>query len=265
MTLRFMCSHPFARQPLRLDDLSGRHLGGNVIALFDRSLASVVAHFDRHFARGIVSARHRQVEPHMSADIVLRHSLAVGVHHAEVVLRAGVALVGSLAKPCDGLRVILGHSLAIGISQAVVDRAGAARRLPRPSPRPRPKRPVIRPRQDAPPVRRIERAPNGAPRGSRPQPADAPGTKAKDIGCRSRLSAIHATPIMVRELNQAIALCPSPSLLPRGCKLGRVGYLGSDTRGRVCRERGRICNLKLMRGAISSSVRPPFRPRLTAF
>ena len=38
---------PLARQPLRLDDLSGRHLGGNVIALFDRPLARVVALFDR--------------------------------------------------------------------------------------------------------------------------------------------------------------------------------------------------------------------------
>src|SRR5271157_4677603 len=54
----------------------------------------------------------------MSADIVLRHAFAVGVHQAEAELRAAVPLIGGLAIPDEGLRVVLRHALALGVHQA---------------------------------------------------------------------------------------------------------------------------------------------------
>ena len=73
-------------------------------------LARVIVHFYRHFAVRRRKAQRRQVEPHMRADIVLRHAVALGVHPAEVGLRVGVPLVGGLAEPYDGLRVVLRHA-----------------------------------------------------------------------------------------------------------------------------------------------------------
>src|SRR5271166_5908493 len=89
---------PLARHPLRFGDLSGRHLGGHVIAVFDR-----------HFAGGgIFCMRRRQVVPHVSLRVVLRHAMAVVVHRAEVDLPKGVPLFCGLSEPDDGLSIIPG-------------------------------------------------------------------------------------------------------------------------------------------------------------
>ncbi len=46
----------------------------------------------------------------MSLGIVLRHSLALVVHGAEVELSVSVSLVGYFAMPLRGLGVVLQHS-----------------------------------------------------------------------------------------------------------------------------------------------------------
>ena len=65
------------------------------------------------FRSTLIALRGRQVEPHVCADVILRHALAIGVHDAETVLRIGVALVGGEAKPLQGLGVVLRHPSAI--------------------------------------------------------------------------------------------------------------------------------------------------------
>ena len=64
-------------QLLRLGHLLGSHLrGGNVAALH----------------RVSITFHRREVEPHMSADIIDRHTLTLAIHQAEVVLRLCLAL-----------------------------------------------------------------------------------------------------------------------------------------------------------------------------
>ena len=46
----------------------------------------------------------------MSFDVVLWDAFAVGVHDSEVVLGAGVTLLGGQAVPPDGFRVVLRHA-----------------------------------------------------------------------------------------------------------------------------------------------------------
>ena len=56
----------------------------------------------------------------MCLHVVLRHACAVGVHHAEVVLRGGIPLVRSLAVPADSSSVVLRHACAVVVHQAEV-------------------------------------------------------------------------------------------------------------------------------------------------
>ena len=57
--------------------------------------------------------------------VVLRHALAVGMHSAEVVLRVGVPLLGGTAKPASSFRIILRHALTFVVHDAeVVLRSG---------------------------------------------------------------------------------------------------------------------------------------------
>ena len=58
--------------------------------------------------------------PHEGLRVVLRHSQAIGVYPAEIVLRRGAPLVGGLAIPHASLRVVLRHSQAVGINHAEV-------------------------------------------------------------------------------------------------------------------------------------------------
>lgn len=44
--------------------------------------------------------------------VVLRHTFAIVVHHAEEVLPFGMALVGRFAVPLDGLGMVLGDTFA---------------------------------------------------------------------------------------------------------------------------------------------------------
>src|SRR5271157_4943240 len=89
---RWVALHPLARHPPRLGDLSGGHTGCNKVAPLDRQIANP----------GVRCACGSgcNVEPHMSADIVLRHALAVGVHHAEAELRAA----SPARRPCGTRR-----------------------------------------------------------------------------------------------------------------------------------------------------------------
>src|SRR6266436_6240502 len=75
---------PFAGQFLRLRDLLGRHLRGDLIPISFR--VSVP------FGRG-------QVEPHVRGDMVLGDAKAKNVHESETGLSAGAALIGRLAIP----------------------------------------------------------------------------------------------------------------------------------------------------------------------
>ena len=51
-------------------------------------------------------------------DIVLRHTLALGIHHAELGLRWSIPLVASLPQPCGGLDIVLRHALAAKVHHA---------------------------------------------------------------------------------------------------------------------------------------------------
>src|ERR1700722_14149362 len=97
---------PLTRQPPPLGDLSGRHTGCNKVAPLDR-----VSNRDVRCAWGCGC----NGEPHMSANKVLRHAVAVGVYQAEAELRLAVPLIGGLAVPDEGLRVVLRHAVAIDV------------------------------------------------------------------------------------------------------------------------------------------------------
>ena len=67
---------PLTRQLLGFRDLRGGHELCNVISVSRRILVALCG---------------RQVEPHVSTDVILRHPMAIGVHAAEKVLRVGVS------------------------------------------------------------------------------------------------------------------------------------------------------------------------------
>src|SRR5271165_2364374 len=101
---------PLSRHPLGFGDLSGRHLGGQYLAVLGRLLASF----------GIFCAGGCQVEPHMGRDEVLQYALTFVIYPAEVVLRDGVPLVRGLTKPDHGLCVVQHDALAISVHHAEV-------------------------------------------------------------------------------------------------------------------------------------------------
>ena len=101
LVFRRMALHPLVRHPLRLGDLSGRHLG-----------SKTVTHLRKP---DIVCVRRRQVHPRVSANIVLRHSVAVAIHLPEVELPPDVALRGGFSEPCHCLLVVLRDAVAIQV------------------------------------------------------------------------------------------------------------------------------------------------------
>ena len=54
----------------------------------------------------------------MSFLAVLRHTVAVGIHETEIVLRGGLSLVCRKAEPLDCFLVVSRHALAVGIHEA---------------------------------------------------------------------------------------------------------------------------------------------------
>ena len=56
--------------------------------------------------------------------LILRHALAISIHHAKVELRCCISLVRGLAKPDRGLRVVLGHTVAVVIEHSEVELRG---------------------------------------------------------------------------------------------------------------------------------------------
>ena len=61
----------------------------------------------------------------MSANVVLRHSVAVSVRDTEVGLRRGEALIRGLSVPRDRLRVVLTDAIAEQIRQLAEASEGA--------------------------------------------------------------------------------------------------------------------------------------------
>ena len=78
----------------------------------------------------IICVRCRQVHPRMSANIVLRHSVAVSIHLPEAELPPDVALLGGFSEPCDCLLVVLRGAVAIHVWPDL----SARRRSPDPRP-----------------------------------------------------------------------------------------------------------------------------------
>ena len=100
-----MLREPIAGELLRLGDVGGRHLRGNLVNVLDRIMITLST---------------REVEPHERLDIVRRHVLALGVHDAWVPLRVGIFLLGRPAIPLHRLDVVLRDALGSIIDQAGV-------------------------------------------------------------------------------------------------------------------------------------------------
>ena len=60
--------------------------------------------------RGFITLLGRKAEPPHRLRVVLRHTLAAGVHESEPHLRAGVALLSSQVQPPCGLGVVFGDT-----------------------------------------------------------------------------------------------------------------------------------------------------------
>jgi len=91
---------PFAGKLLRLRDLLGRHLRGDLIPI--------------SFRVSVPSGR-GQVEPHVRGDIVLRDAKAKNVHEPETGLSVSAALIGRLAIPTRRSRMVLRDAQAVGV------------------------------------------------------------------------------------------------------------------------------------------------------
>src|SRR5207245_2908220 len=97
-------------QSLRLRDLRRGHLGSDDVAVLERLVAVFL----------VSRVGGREVKPRMRLNVVLRQAMTTVIHDAEVELRAGIALLGSLAIPPRRLSVILRHALASRVHNAEV-------------------------------------------------------------------------------------------------------------------------------------------------
>ena len=59
--------------------------------------------------------RRGQVKPHVREDFVLRHTLTIGIHGSEFILRRDVTSVRSKAIPFHGFNEVLRHALAFQV------------------------------------------------------------------------------------------------------------------------------------------------------
>ena len=76
---------------------------------------------DRNVVLGVfIALRPGQQKPLVSFGFVLRHTLAIAIHAAEVGLGFGISLVCRLAKPLHRFGFVLRHTSAIGIHDAEV-------------------------------------------------------------------------------------------------------------------------------------------------
>jgi hypothetical protein len=73
-------------------DLAPRHLASNGVSALD--------------SFGI-TGRAREIEPHVSQNIILWYTPAIGVHASEVALGGRASLLGGLAIPSGSLGVVL--------------------------------------------------------------------------------------------------------------------------------------------------------------
>jgi len=73
--------------------------------------------FDRISVRcpGLAAMRRGQVKPHVREDVVLRHTLTIGIHGSEFILRRDVTSVRSKAIPFHGFSEVLRHALAFQV------------------------------------------------------------------------------------------------------------------------------------------------------
>ena len=68
--------------------------------------------------RGRITLVRRLPEPRDRFLLVLRHALAVGENHAQLLLRIHEPLRRRLAQPCDGLLLVLRVAFAVLVHQA---------------------------------------------------------------------------------------------------------------------------------------------------
>ena len=71
--------------------------------------------------RGGVSLSSSKVVPLVSLNIILRHTLTFGVHHAEVILSIRNALIARFAIQFERLGIILWNTVACGINHTEVE------------------------------------------------------------------------------------------------------------------------------------------------
>ena len=86
----------FTRQLLCLRELGGRHQAGNHVA---------------RLHRGCVARRTAKIEPHVSANKVLRDAMPLAIHQTEIGLRRRVPLCRRQSIPLQRFGVILRHTI----------------------------------------------------------------------------------------------------------------------------------------------------------
>src|SRR5271165_2789305 len=101
---------PLAGKSLGFGYLHGVHFACHCVTGPEGLVAGL--HFE-----GLVACC-REAEPFVCLDVILWYAFAIPVHHGEIELCLGIALVGSLAKPFCGSARIPRHALAIGIDHA---------------------------------------------------------------------------------------------------------------------------------------------------
>jgi hypothetical protein len=77
--------------------------------------------------RFLVALRRRQVEPHVSENIILGHTLSLAVQETETELRTRDSLFGSAPKPLERFAIILGYTSPLGVHETeIVLRVGVS-------------------------------------------------------------------------------------------------------------------------------------------
>lgn len=103
---------PLPRQPFRLGDLLGGHLGGNDFFIMD-SIIQIPSYRCR-------VPGSRKIQPHMSLNVVPRYPLAFRVHEAEIHLRIRQSLISGPSVPLRRLGVVLRKALSLVVHEAEV-------------------------------------------------------------------------------------------------------------------------------------------------
>ena len=158
LVFRRMALHPLPRQPLRLGDLCGRHLGGKIVTPLrkpDRLLRRSQVHptYQRGHSRQALRGRRDTFCPSRllkKSDFVRSSTLDartvlnpngnkqeskrlfdapknVFQQPARSYCPPGVAILGGFAEPCDCLLVVLRDAIAIEVSYDRPDRSARGR------------------------------------------------------------------------------------------------------------------------------------------